>query len=231
MADVPSAGETDEVSIAGVDGFRDGWVVATLAGDRVRWTVHTGFAGILAAYPAADIGIDIPIGLPAAGAVRACDVAARQFLGRARSSVFLTPPRATLALHARDPRHPIGQGISRQSWNLLPKIAEVDALMDRQVQQRVAEVHPECSFRTMAPELDFGSKKSGRGVGQRLRALRAHFELPDLADAPPGPGVDDLLDATAVAWTARRWRAGQQRTFPPGRPQTDERGVRMQILA
>ncbi len=103
---------------------------------------------------------------------------------------------------------------------------------------RAAEVHPELSFAVMAATLDTpGSrgrpdgriaggeeaipsvpmthpKRYQAGVAERLTLLRPCFAgitesavLSPLA-GPPHPALDDLLDAAAAAWTARRIAAG-----------------------
>jgi predicted RNase H-like nuclease len=78
-------------------------------------------------------GVDMPIGLSDA-APRACDVAARKFLGRGASSVFSAPPRAILqcadyraALALA--RSTTGRGITKQTFNITPKVAELDRLI------------------------------------------------------------------------------------------------------
>jgi predicted RNase H-like nuclease len=75
-------------------------------------------------------------------------------------------------------------------------------------------------------------KKSGRGVGQRMAALR---DLVDVAaaleEAPARIPLDDLLDALACAWTARRWSTGDAMSLPCGVEEYDARGLRMRIVA
>ena len=44
------------------------------------------------------IGIDMPIGLPAAGGRRRADIEARRFVGQRRNSVFFTPSAELLAM-------------------------------------------------------------------------------------------------------------------------------------
>ncbi|MCW2525936.1 MAG: hypothetical protein JWM76_796 [Pseudonocardiales bacterium] len=215
--------------VVGVDGWTGGWVAAAVAGGRLSWSVHTTFTDVLRAYPKALIGVDMPIGLPRAG-YRDCDLAARTYLGPARSSIFLTPTRDKAALWYPTAPHPVGRNISRQMWNILPKVIEVDAMMTPQLQRRVAEVHPECSFRTLTGDrLD--SKKTGRGVGQRLDAVAGWIELPALRDAPPRVPLDDLLDAAIVAWTAQRWRDRPEELIRLGSPAHDERDLLMSIIA
>ena len=77
------------------------------------------------------IAIDMPIGLSDAGS-RECDVAARKLLQPHGTRVFPAPPRAALA-HADDYEAACrasiaatGKSLSKQTWNLLRSIAEVD---------------------------------------------------------------------------------------------------------
>ena len=123
-----------------------------------------------------------------------------------------------------------GKAISKQSWYLLPHIAAWDrASFDR---DRVVEVHPESSFRPMSPGTTFASKKSARGVGQRLSALTALVPaaavLDALGDIPDGPAVDDVLDAAAAAWSARRWHEKTATVFGDG--SLDARGNPLRIV-
>ena len=85
-------------------------------GRRPRWTTAT-----LAA-----LAVDMPIGLPDDGP-RLADQQARRRLGARRSSVFPTPVRATLdAVDYPDAlaisRRVSGKGLSKQAFNLLPRI-------------------------------------------------------------------------------------------------------------
>ena len=94
----------------------------------------------------------MPIGLPRAGR-RACDLLAKQALGKAHPRVFLAPPRDVLAATsyddagARHRAHADGLGLSVQTWNIVDKIREVDAVAD---DPRLVEVHPELSFARLA---------------------------------------------------------------------------------
>ncbi|GDY32360.1 DUF429 domain-containing protein [Gandjariella thermophila] len=201
-------------AVAGVDGMRGGWVVAVVhAADRVVWHAVPDAATALArTADCAAVGVDVPIGLPEHGR-RDCDVAAARRLGAARSSVFPAPVRAVLAVadHAEASelaRAVDGRAISRQTWNLVPKIAEWARVLSSD-ERRIVEVHPELSFRAMAPRMSFAAKRTARGAGQRLAALRGFVDPAlTLADLPAGPALDDALDALAAAWSAHRWAAG-----------------------
>lgn len=109
--------------VLGVDGCRAGWVVAGAADGPV---VVPAFVDVLAlAGDDSIVGVDIPIGLAEAGP-RACDMEARRLLGRGRgSSVFPAPSRSSLAWSTWAD----ATGMSRQTFNILAKVREVDAVL------------------------------------------------------------------------------------------------------
>ena len=76
------------------------------------------------------------------------------------------------------------------------------------------------------------SKKSWQGMVERRAALETAGirlgEVPD--DVGRRAAVDDVLDAAVVAWTARRLRDGEARSFP-GSPSTGVNGVETAIWA
>jgi predicted RNase H-like nuclease len=220
--------------VAGVDGFRDGWVVALVTGREVDWRLCRDAGAVLAAArDCAVVGVDIPMGLPDTGR-RQCDVAAAEQLGPARSSVFPAPPRAVLGTDdyhvACDlARVASGNAISKQTWNIVPKIREWEQLLDAAAQDRVIEVHPELSVRHLAGRSEFARKRSARGAGQRIAALSRYFDLAGLSDIPDGPALDDALDALAAAYSAARW-AGGHRYDVLGDDTRDARGLLMRIV-
>ena len=88
--------------VVGADGCRGGgWAVAMIDGEGAlswHWAADTPALLELAdEYDADAVALDVPIGLPALGARRACDDLARGRLGARRSSVFAAPPREVLA--------------------------------------------------------------------------------------------------------------------------------------
>lgn len=204
--------------VVGVDGCRGGWLAAVADETVVTWHVLATFGEVLDLAEGDPVGVDMPLlPLPDEGERRRSDLVAREFLGPARSSIFWTPPASALARWRDDPVHPLGIGVSIQTWNLLPKIAE---LADCGA-SGLLEVHPECSFRAMAPAMVFASKKTAAGRRQRLAALTTWARLPPVT-AVPARVVEDALDATAVAWTVARHAGGAARTLPadpaPGEP-------------
>jgi predicted RNase H-like nuclease len=204
------------VLVAGVDGYRRGWVAVELdpSGD-VQVSTHPSFSEVLSSQ-ARVIAVDIPIDPPGLGS-RATDAGARAFVGGSRaSSVFPTPPRA--ALEARTfaeaneiARTVTGKGISQQAFGLARKILEVHTLAD--VDERVIEMHPEVSFRELAGAPVLESKHTAAGLARRRELLAAAGIV--LPGAVPGVPEADLLDAAAGAWTAARYAAGTAKPVPP----------------
>ena len=96
------------------------------------------------------IAVDIPIGLldRAQPGGRPCDRNARILLGRARASSVFTPPiRAALKARAyREAMRLNGAGMSKQAFNIMAKIREVDGVIEPGSQDRVFEAHPELAF-------------------------------------------------------------------------------------
>ncbi len=206
-------------TVLGIDWARPRWVAVVLDGDappRVR--AERDLAALVGGFPqAAWVGVDMPIGLPASG-VRTADLEARASAGPRRSSVFLAPPAEVLAAATYAEanlvaRAVMGQGISQQSWGLRHTIAVVAAVAA--ADPRVIEVHPELSFAALAGAPMPAAKTTWNGQMARRAALAgAGIALPDdLGDAGVVP-VADVLDAAAVAWSARRRAAGEARSFP-----------------
>ncbi len=229
--------------VLGVDGCRGGWIGALVRSRSVTWLWLADSAAILA-VDAAVIGIDIPIGLPEPGDGfrRRADIAAKDFLRNpwaAGNSVFFTPVREVVAagtyLEANAlSRRLTGKGLAKQTWNIVDRIAAMDAALGDPPDERVIEVHPEVSFRLLDEGIDT-PKRTARGLGQRMSALSSCFDMTGaLADVPAGPGLDDCLDACTAAWSAQRWQAGCARVFgadPGARTPTDARGRPMRIVA
>lgn len=217
--------------VVGIDGCKGGWVGVVLAGGDIAVVEGRSIASILGRTGSVDVvGIDIPIGLPVRGA-RAADVAVQRFLGARRATVFSTPIREalqapTLTQAIAVSRERAGVGISAQAYALRARIFEVDAWLDG-ASADVREVHPEASFSAMVGRPMASPKKSWNGMQERVAALaRAGIRLPaDLGHAGAVAGADDVLDAAAAAWSARRVAAGQAVCFPDPPEDVDGRSV------
>jgi predicted RNase H-like nuclease len=211
------------MTVVGVDACSHGWVAVCLDADGTTTPARGVFARTLdelaAAIPDAEgFAVDIPIGLPTAGHRRA-DLEARDLLEARRNSVFLTPVREALEAptHAEASalaRSRTGQGISRQSYALRDKIFEAERW--RAVAPvPVWEVHPEVSFALLLGHPARWSKKTWAGTWERLTALRqAGIDLGAVGDAGGFAAPDDVLDAAAAAWSARRLVAGEAMSLP-----------------
>jgi predicted RNase H-like nuclease len=202
--------------------------------------VVSDVGGVLAVlgHRIAAVAVDIPIGLAACGP-RACDVEARHRLGPRRNSVFPAPARAVLATTTYEEacavsRQLCGKALSKQLYNIVAKIREVDDLLSPSPcrQERLFEACPELSFALMTGGVPMRhGKRTAQGRGERLAALHASGfdDLTATTAAPPaGAARDDVLDALALAWTARRHVAGDAVRLGG---ETDDRGLRMEITA
>jgi predicted RNase H-like nuclease len=160
------------------------------------------------------VGIDMPLGLLAHG-WRDADALARRALGRRGVTVFAIPPRpvwqqSTYAEANRACRELTGKGLSAQTWGLRGKLLEADAYR-RRSPARLYEVHPELAFATLAGAPLQESKHTEAGLAIRRELLQqAGLTLPARL---PGAAENDLLDAAAVALSARRIAAGDAITL------------------
>ena len=222
----------------GLDGCKGGWVAVRIAASGSR-DFHI-LQDIKDVAPlAADMTmIDIPIGLPDTG-YRACERAAREVLGRARSRVFLGARRPLLELRSDYARANAwgkadGKGISRQIFFILPKIAEVDALLLSAAtrQEIFRESHPELIFQRLNGGRFLPNKKTADGRTRRRGLVMAQgFDdidrwLGQLSGT--GAKADDLLDACACAIAAfdALTATGQKLASAE---EVDSRGLRMEM--
>ncbi len=234
------------MTVAGVDGCRGGWyaVLWDTEENRFSGSVLPDFKSVLAFSEGAQmIAIDIPIGLldHALPGGRVCDVYARKLLHPNRmSSVFSPPVRKTLDAETyaealalnRDSSHH-DRGLSKQCFGILPKIRDVDQLMTPELQRKVSEVHPELSFLALNENFPLRrAKRTPEGRAERLELLVRGGFAPLLAQLlgtrVEGAAADDLLDACAACWSARRMAEGAAVRLPP-EPHRDARGLCMQI--
>ncbi len=237
------------MKLHGVDGCPGGWVVAS-SDEELRDVsyaiIETQQVGELISR-AELLGdllmVDIPIGL-ADSLPRACDLAARRYLGAPRaSSVFPAPCRGALNADT----YPVacalnfaacGRKISLQSFHILNKIRAVDRAMTPEKQRFVRECHPEVVFARLSG--------SGRGLLTNKKRPAGRAERRALLKTELGPidvdcirdhfgrgklPTDDLLDALACLIAARNVVTGKELVLPEADPAVDERGLRMEIVA
>ena len=201
--------------------------------------------------PLAAVAVDMPIGLCDDKDGRACDRAARKVLGKRSSSIFSAPAASVLRKMKSEELGKVqsygranelnrestgnrkeqdGKGLSRQSWALVPKIAEVARYLEGHPGQgrRIHEAHPEvcfaalksgkaCSFDPMHhPKTTFGGLVERRELLKGIFGARfGEFEASAAeCDAVGRVAPDDFYDALACLWTARRIIRKECRSLP-----------------
>jgi predicted RNase H-like nuclease len=166
--------------------------------------------------------------------------------------VFPAPGRAVLAAESYEDacaisRAESGKAISKQLFNIVPKIREADDVLGAftappQRRDQLFEMCPELSFAVLGGAPMRANKRTAAGRAERLTALRSARdvlgELGDLGEfgdmagpvtgAPAGAAPDDLLDAIVGAWTAWRYLMGTHTQLGDER---DERGLPMRVVA
>lgn len=231
-------------TFVGADGCKAGrWIACILSTDAApALELFDSVESLSAACSGAErILLDVPIGL--IDHRRQCDLDAKRLLGRANSRVFLSPIRAVIdasdypAANALSRQH-TSHGLSKQSWNIIPRIRAVDRFLRTSTHARasIRECHPEICFWSLnaqRPVLE--PKKSALGVAARLRILKPY--LPDceallasaLACWPRSTLVaDDVVDAMACAVTAAA-PSHALRTLPDT-PDHDAHGLPMEMV-
>ena len=213
----------------GVDGTRGGWVYCFMEDFKIldvelfeRFTLVPG-----------STLVDIPIGLPE-NRERTCDVMARKLLSRRASSVFTVPCRKAVyqdsyAKALETNRLLVGKGFSRQFWNIVQKVREVDELMRKEEKARtlVKESHPELCFLAISGKL-MKSKHEKAGLEERLETLARYIpdareRLIEVSRKQKIP-LDDVIDATVLALSL-----SFELVSIPETPEYDIYGIPMQI--
>ncbi len=213
--------------VTGIDACKSGWVAVTLSGAAVRARTAPDLAGL---GIEGLTGIDMPLGL-LADDWRAADALARAVLGKRGASVFAIPPRPVwdapdYQTANRRCRELTGRGMSAQAWGLRARLLEADRFRLGS-RGRLCEVHPELSFAELAGAPLPVSKHSPGGRALR-RALLAQAGIV-VPERVAGAAEDDLLDAAAVAWSARRVAAGTARVLPDPPVQRGDDGAEIAI--
>ena len=231
----------------GIDGCKAGWFCVSLSeNDDYSFRVVPD-AKSLSEYAenASSVLIDIPIGLHDKGTEeRQCDKEARRLLRPKRSSsVFPAPARQALQAAGYEQaqqfnRSAIGRGLSQQSWNIVPKIREIDELLlsNPSLQGVLRECHPEvCFWALNAKHAMLHNKKQEAGRHERLAVLQTYFApCHQLFESAASQylrrqlALDDIIDAMVCAVTAKF--GYNNYTTVPASPMSDIRGLPMEIV-
>ncbi len=227
----------DHRPVLGIDGCRGGWFVVRIVGARCSFALFSRIEEVALTHAGAVRAlIDIPIGLPETEP-RICDRLARQRLGPRRHSVFPVPCRE--AAHATDYATAcdanllrLNRSLSRQSWNLCAKIAEVDRYLCRGGILPLIEAHPELAFCSLKGEPPRYPKRHPHGRAERIEIINPLFSGAGALLAEAGRAFprrllqpDDILDALVLAISARLPLESL-----PSRPARDGCGLTMRIV-
>lgn len=203
----------------GVDGAPGGWLVAerSLAGTNITLEFHESLQPLIdrLGQDVDVIAIDMPIGLSSDGN-RPVDALVRERLGVRRSTFFPTPIRSVLAFddYAEANAHAkatVGAGLSKQAWNLVPKIRELDNTWRPGMERTLIEAHPETCFAEMAASPVLTKKSTSEGRLERVGLLHRNLgaNVDDALGAVDKKWRVDAVDALALLWTACRAAAGE----------------------
>lgn len=239
----------------GVDGCRGGWFAVFLAVENdqnCEWEIglFPSFLHLIdflkMNYEQAEplVLIDIPIGLKNGGSGERCsDIEARKILKIRKSSIFPVPCREAVYAESYEKACEInkeftGKSISKQAWNIIPKIRDMDtSLIKNEVfREKVKEAAPEVCFQALTGFPMRYSKKSTDGFAERMKALKRICSAADkIVDSAlvkyrrKEVAKDDILDALVVAVTAKM---GQRHGFQyvPCEPEKDSEGLDIQMV-
>jgi len=235
---------THPTDVVGVDGCAGGWLAVSLTADSdLDKACYETFSAVVDAHATADrILVDMPIGLPDEEP-RECDTAARDRLGARGRSVFPVPCRAVVN-YARETddasydraseiqRDNLRRGLSKQAWNITPKIAAVDTVLRERAAVDIRESHPECCFAALNDGYPVAQPKaSATGRAARFGVLdgeldgwRTCYEAALDDYYRNTVARDDIIDALALVAAGRH-----PLTSLPADPPTDAAGLPMEI--
>lgn len=229
----------------GIDGCKAGWV-SIYEPNPLKWEIElfTTIEVFWNTHPDAEVVfIDIPIGLIDEGpSPRSADVAARKYLnGKHSSSIFPTPCRAALLKSTYEEANQInrektGKGLSKQTWNIMGKIRELDILLqaDKKARDVFYEAGPELCFMTLADKPFNYYKKTKEGLKNRLNLIMDYcncdssfYESALKRFTRKTIAKDDILDAWVLAISASFGKKNLR--FLPENYQYDSTGLPMRI--
>jgi len=186
----------------GIDGARGSWVRITYDSISLCLTISEKLEDLL--IEGAVHFVDMPKDLATIDAPdRSCDAWMRSQLKQRKSSIF-TPPIQDVLMEASyaeanaKSRELVGKGISKQAWNLVPRIREFQTITDADVY----ESHPEVCFAVMTGNEAAFSKKTEAGELERIELLRRYSNSSPWKWKMSNVQVDDIIDACILAVAA-----------------------------
>ena len=246
---IPERTFMSDGQFVGIDGCRDGWICAVLDYGQLRIERYRTVLDIMRQFPTADAYlIDMAIGLPESikEMENRPDRAARKELGKHGPAVFPIPCRQAVMVDPKDPKAVVkmrelnktilGQSLSSQSINIIPKIRELDEFLDehREYTNVLCEAHPEVCFKRLKGQALKMKKKETEGLEERRNILLKYLKnemLDGIRDRAKFLGCmpDDIMDALCLAVSAAFKAHGMCETIPK-KPEKDPRGLIMQII-
>ena len=237
------------VRIAGLDGCKAGWFYILLEqdGDAIEFGVVDTVATLFERHAIERLWLDMALGFSDDVEGRACDKAARKMLradGISRAaSVFNPPSRQALYCRTYEQANAlnkkvVGKGLSKQAWFIVPKMRELDGLLQQQPELKncINECHPEIAFTALNSLIPMRfNKKTPEGYAERLAILRNYYPCADrvidaaLAAYPRKVLMrDDVVDAFVVAISAKFGAA--KVSYLPVLPKYDDLGICMAMV-
>ena len=213
--------------IIGIDGCKSGWFSIWENQDKsIHSSVFSNLNELKNFFKNESqliVGIDMPVVLSEV-IPRQADQLARKLLSKKASSVFTAPTPEMLNQPNYEKaslvsKRLFGKSMSLQSWYLFPKIKDVQTMIHHEDMQ-IYEIHPELSFRAMNNEqVILESKKTHEGFALRNALLSMHFKnfiFDDIRNQHARKDVmdNDILDALAVLWSAKRIQSNQASYLP-----------------
>lgn len=226
----------------GVDGCRGGWIAAVVENGRLKVERYETICQLVNAYPTFDsFLIDLPIGLQESAEEIRPDDEARQLLAPRTSTVFPVPSRQAVYADGEEKQKRanfqiLGKSLAKQSLAIIPKIREVDEFLSEHCQYKnlICESHPELCFARLNGSVLLSRKKEFTGFAEREHVLAEYLDKEDLKglwykakELRCHP--DDIMDAVCLAVTAGL-KAQNLCESIPASPQTDARGLLMQMI-
>jgi predicted RNase H-like nuclease len=230
----------------GLDGCRAGWLAAKWLGSgKASYILVTDEAQLLTLLQEAEqVFIDIPIGLEDEVYNRVPDAELRKVLGKDyASSVFDAPIRPAAEAPSYSAASLISfdyteKKISMQSWNITPKIVQIDRILRENVdlQTKCFESHPELLFKVLNGGQVVEQKKSTNlGIKHRINLLKTY--IPNIKDLyreirenenSKDVTDNDLLDSMVLSVFAMKSKENGIKTIPDA-PTKDSSGLTMAI--
>ena len=227
--------------IAGIDGSKGGWVCVSGYENnfkKLKFEKLEKFHDVKSKnfnLVLVDIPIGLDIDLKKGG--RIVDKLARKELLTNKSSIFNAPSRLVLDAKNYEEANKInkskGMGLSKQSWNLVKKIKEVDKYIRDSNETIIFESHPEIIFQIMKRGRVSSNKKNEEGIIERRNLLVKNgfdkvFLERNLSAKDNFYKQDDFIDACSLFWSANRAIANSEVKIPNDKV-LDSEGIIMQI--